>query len=264
MKTIKLLFLTLLCATGFYSCSNSDDNPVNTPITKGQPTEFKINGILESYHYTNGNQLSKIIYNSQKSDITEFHYSGNELTKCTFTHTPPVMGISKIEFQKTDSHKIIATISLPENVLYHQTIELNDDGLPIRINDIVSDIPKDREVCLCELSYYPGSNKLYQKKFFSKQQEETHTHTFIYDNKPGSTSQIDFPLWGRIYLYGLYTRSLSDEHWLNYTNNQIRRETVVKFDPSTKSNEYQYTYDEEGYPISVIEPMHGYTISIKY
>ncbi|MDR1097464.1 MAG: hypothetical protein LBL57_04965 [Tannerella sp.] len=261
MKTIKL-FLLALCVTGLYSCNNSDDNkPVNIPGVKGRPVEFNVNGFLDSYHYINENRLSKIIYGSDESYTTEFHYTGNELTQCTFTYPSSHTGISNLEFKKTGSHKIIVTLNFPENISSFQSVELNDSGLPIRI---IRGISEDEEDCFCEFSYYPGSNKLYRKKLFSEQKETYTTHTFIYDDNPGSSSQIDFPIWARIYLHELHKKSVSDEQWLNYTNNVIRIDITSISKPSTESQEYLYTYDEEGYPVSVIEPIYGYTINIKY
>ena len=265
MKKIGL-FLLITCITGFSSCGPDGEVNTETEVIKGRPTVFELYAnTQDSYHYINENQLSKIVYSDVTKDI---HYSGNsgdEITGCTYTHKPGHGGASRIDFKKVGSNRINATI-VYEYFQINYMIHLNANGLPVSYN-LIND---DNERIDKEFTFLPNSNQIHQKKvyFYYDQNDPTvkrvNTHIYEYDNNPGTTSKINCPVWFRLFFSDVIVSSISDKELSNYHNNVVKENVSNNTTPTNDILEYHYTYDSEGFPSSVIEPLHGSTITIKY
>lgn len=258
-----------MCIILISSCGN-EESPITNSVVKGKPTAFIYEGtkLQDLYHYVNDNQLSEISYDNGNTSM-KIHYSDNELTKCTFTRNPIYGGISKMEFQKINDNEISALFFFDDDsyAAINQTISLNNEGLPIKIS-IKND--ENEEMSVREFSYYSNTTKIHKAIYhFSSENNLKTIRTYIYeyDNHPGSTSKVNCPIWFRVLLNNLISDqpmiSLRDKELLNYTNNIVKIE-VLSNEELLKTDEYQYTYDEEKYPVSVIDPIHRQTISIKY
>ena len=272
MKKIGL-FMLVACIACFSSCGpDSEVNPEPEPETeviKGRPTAFELyTNTQDSYHYINENQLSKIVYNSN-STIMDIHYSGNDITSCTFTYKPPQGGVSRIDFEKVGNNRINATMVFEYSQINY-IIHLNANGLPVSYN-LIND---DNERIDKEFTFLPNSNQIHQKKdyFYFEQNEPTvrrvNTYTYEYDNNPGTTSKINCPVWFRLFFSEVVVLSMSDRELSNYYNNVVKESSTAEEMgvniPGSEILEYHYTYDDEGYPSSVIEPRLKSTITIKY
>ena len=264
MKKIGL-FLLVACIAGFSSCG--PDSEVNTEIEKvikGRPTVFELyTNIQDSYHYINENQLSKIVYSD--ATIMDVHYSGNDITACTFTHKPPKGGPSRFDFEKVGNNRINATMVFEYSQINY-IIHLNANGLPVSYN-LIND---DNERIDKEFTFLPNSNQIHQKNvyFYYDQNDPTvkrvNTHIYEYDNNPGTTSKINCPVWFRLFFSDVIVLSISDKELSNYYNNVVKENVSYNTTPTNDILEYHYTYDDEGYPSSLIEPRYSSTITIKY
>ena len=262
------LFLLVACIAGFSSCGpDSEVNTETEKVIKGRPTVFELyTKNQDSYHYINENQLSKIVYSD--ATIMDVHYSENDITACTFTHKPPKGGPSRFDFEKVGNNRINVTLNSQNN---YYVIHLDANGLPVSYNVINND---NEERVDKEFTFLPNSNQIHQKKdyFYFDQNEPTvkriNTYTYEYDNNPGTTSKINCPVWFRLFFSDVIGLSVCDKELSNYYNNVIKENvTAEEMGVNVPDNpifEYHYTYDDEGYPSSVIEPRYKSTITIKY
>ncbi len=262
---------------GFFSCVKNEVDPIIKTNIKGKPSAFELEDWkhLVSYHYTNENRLSKITYGAGIGKVTrEFLYSNNELIRCKYTRNPEskIIGISTIEFEKKNKYEIRACILFDSNTVAYQTILLNDEELPVRISsnridNLIQEESYDHSYN--EFMYYPGTKKVHKIMYYTVSKNKVDlikTHVYEYDNNPGTTGKISCPLWFRIFLTNLHIENLSDKELKNYDNNVIKEEILNNKVPSSIRHiiEYKYTYDDEGYPVSVIEPIHAQKINIIY
>ena len=262
MKKIGL-FLLAACITGISSCGPDAEVDLETEVIKGRPTVVYIdNDKKELLHYTSENQLSKIVcdYTGVYEKTLNIHYSGNDITGCTYTRNPEGGGISKIDFNKIGNERIHVSIIFGENgAEWNQIIDLNNEGLPVRYSYLVD----GNESLESEISYMPNSSRIHQiKRYVWTQNSYTvRTHTLEYDDNPGITGNINCPVWFRLFLYNIIVVQSADtgesyEELINYVNNVVKEKIHVTYiNPllppyDMEDVENQYAYDEEGYPVS--------------
>jgi hypothetical protein len=246
---------------GISSCGSDGDGNTETEVVKGRPTVFEFNANTQDlYHYINENQLSKIVY----SDVTmDIHYTGNEIAGCTFTRKPEYGGALGIDFEKVGSDRINATIRY-DHFQVNYRIYLDANGLPVSYNMMID----DKERIDKEFTFLSHSNQIHQKKVYFYSTTDAlpvvKTHSYEYDNHPGSTSKINCPVWFRLFFSDVSMHGVSDKELSNYYHNVVKEHITYDTPLKNEMLEYHYTYDDEGFPSSVTEPLHGLTITIKY
>lgn len=260
-RFIRTLVSTTLIAAAFclFSCDN-DSEGFGFTGKDGLPSAFEINEQTIYLSYS-GNRLLKMM--EKDGSTTSFNYEGNEFRSISFA--PPAQaniadGYGSIYFEK-EGNKILAKSSgEPSFDLYVKEIELDKNGLPVKITDMgVFQMTAEGEKKLKDgenysiLTFDPGTKNLLKIEEFSlKESELITTRTFTYDNLPGSMSQVELPVWFFGYWFQKSSYATTNfRQFLNYRNT-LTEETVT--DGSTGNSRtiyYKYTYNKNTYPISV-------------
>ena len=264
MKTFNT-FLFLSIALFLVSCESSDVESHTEKGVKGRPSSFIFtdNNTKDTYSYDTENRLSKITYGLGGVSMA-IQYTNNEPLSCSFTHNPSISGISKIEYNRIDSKKIMVSFVFPEDAsgLKNQLLVLNDDGLPLKLYILNGDTPDESDgICSYEISYYPNSTRIKEKTKYID--GNTIVYKYEYDDIRGTTSNVNLPVWFRVFIVDFSVKSTTDYGLLNDVNN-ITTIEVYKNNVLNTSQVYEYSYDSEGYPISLLEPLYKQRITINY
>lgn len=253
-----VLIATSLC---LFSC---DNDPKDFGLTgkNGLPSSFKIDNQTIYLSYA-GNRLQKIMH--KDGSTSSFTYEGDELLSIFFA--PPADpnmadGHGAIDFKKEGNKIRITQTGEPSlDISYDQEIELDENELPVKITDLGTfqmagegekKLENGKNYSL--LTFDPSTKNLLKlEKFNLEDSTLIASHTFKYDNQPGSMCQIKAPAWFFSYwfLHLSYDTDLYSRQYLNY-HNTLTEETVTEGSIANSSTiPYKYMYNENGYPVSV-------------
>ena len=262
-NTIKLLLLVFI--TVINSCGNEDENSIVNHVANKKPKTIEYeNRIICSFSYTNDNKLSQII-NYYNNDIVTYDisYSGNELTDCVYNKytADPDAGFVNTKFEKVTRNKILATIISPEQTNSIYAIILNDKGLPIKIN-LEDGISVENDY---EFFYYPNSSIIHQIRRSNKY--STSTYTYEYDNKSGMMCNINTPIWFIMFHQEIISVEFVN-NFMSYINNCVKVTEVSRGSSGSSYTDIvydlQYTYDNDNFPISIVDPLRDDFFTINY
>lgn len=290
--TFALFLSTALSISTFVtSCSDDDDDYYPTsPYTNvnGKPSLIASTTNTDNktyYYYKNGVRTSTL----SGSDIKyEYEYKNDFLSKI-YSVPPPNMadGNSQSNFSKENNLINIQSWADMSPGINKMEINLNEKSLPIKTTNkgyfnhdgSKKDTP---EYSSCYATYtYDSSDRLSKNEVYNIETNKLiETSVFEYENTPGMMSKSGVETWYNVYLFNNLLTLYSDETKyeindssyspiamvsLNYINN-ISKISVTSGEKTSIIN-YTYTYNKEGYPITVMakSDTHTYdTYKIEY
>lgn len=260
---IRILISTALIAVSFClsSCDN-DTEGFGLTGKDGLPSAFKTDNQTTYLSYS-GNRLLQMM--NQDGFTTTLNYEGDELRSVSFA--PPADpniadGHGSTDFER-DGNKILVTSSGEPslNISYNQEIELDENGLPVKITDLGAfQITSEGYIKIEDgenyliLSFDPSTKDLLKLEIFSLEDSKLiTTHTFTYNNQPGSMSQVELPSWFFCFWFkkSSYSTGTYSRQFLNHQNT-LTEETITDGETgNTQTIHYKYTYNKNSYPVSV-------------
>jgi len=246
---------------GVSSCSENDTDNLKLTGEEGRPKSFRFNnGDYYLLTYDGSRLLTRI---DKKGRTYTYKYNDDGFYYYSAVMAPEEGGEGgAIRFEKESKNKIIVQDGLQPDMLYDfLEIDLDESEVPVRIthNGVYCCLGIENPDLLQEGSYYfkikvdpETKNLLKTEKISKKDSKILETITYEYDDKYGTMSGIDLPIWFRIY-YSVRFRSSDpiNKQILNYHNN-IVKQTVSESDKEDKITKYIYTYDEKGFPLSAL------------
>lgn len=241
------------------SCKGNDDDLLSEGTGKRIPVAIKRNNkIIASYTYDDQNRIRKIGYPDDSWPVT-FTYDNDELVKITFEGYPKlsgdlsVDGIRTVEFTNIGENKIVAKLKNPTIETRTDTIYLNDQSLPIKVN--LNGSTSDR------IFSYDDSGRLIKYEMDVANPTSDYSLSYEYDDKPGTASHINCPKWFFIYYNFFVRQDQSDNQFFNYKNNIIR---ISNGQDNPGGLLYNYTYDNKEYPVLFTDPRLKEETAISY
>ncbi|PXV68903.1 hypothetical protein CLV62_101169 [Dysgonomonas alginatilytica] len=277
-RTIIQLLFTLLFLVGVTSgCDNDKYN--NAGGVNGRPSSLKDGNdsrVFFSYSYEERiNQIKE-----EKGSICDFKYENGELSSISVSPADKNVadGHALTEFTREGNKIIIERWAEPSSSIYKQEIELDNDGIPVKITDVGvyshtgsnGEITKIREGESYAIFTYDLTTKnlLNQTVYNKITSEATASYTYEYDDKYGVVSRLDMPLW----FYAFYAYRNKDYRndygciFFNYSNNVIK-ETVTNITEGTKPSiiTYNIQYNNDNFPTLMGNDLYaGIYMSILY
>ena len=255
---IRTLITTALIAVSFclFSCDN-DTEGFGFTGKDGLPSTFKTENQTTYLSYS-GNRLLQMM--DQDGFTTTFNYEGDELRSVFFA--PPADpniadGHGSTRFEREGNKIRVKSSGEPSFELSVQEIELDENGLPVKITDTGAfQMTGEGEKKLWDGKFYyvltfdPSTKNLLKREKFDLEDSTLITsYTFQYNNQPGSMSQVELPLW--YFVHCSSATGPSSRQYLNYRNT-LTEETVT--DGKTgdaHTTYYKYVYNKNAYPVSV-------------
>lgn len=259
----RILVSIALIAAGIclFSCDN-DSEGFDFTGKNGLPSAFKTDNQTIYLSYS-GNQLLKMM--KKDGSTTSFNYEGNELRSVSFA--PPADpniadGHGSTDFEREGNKILVKSCGEPSlDVSYNQEIELDENGLPIKITDLgafqmtsegYNKIGDGKNYLI--LSFDSSTKNLLKLEIFNLEDSRLiTTHTFTYNNQPGSMSQVELPLWFFSFWFqkSSYSTGTYPRQFLNHQNT-LTEETITDGETgNTQTIHYKYTYNKSSYPVSV-------------
>lgn len=252
--------VTLMAASlCLFSCDN-DNEGFGFTGKDGLPSAFETHEQTIYLSYT-GNRLLKMM--KKDGSTTSFNYEGNELRSISFA--PPADpniadGYSSVHFEKEGNKIRVKSSGEPSFDLYEKEIELDENGLPAKITDIgVFEMTAEGKKKLRDgenysiLTFDPSTKNLLKSEEFSLKDSKLITsHTFTYNNQPGSMSQVELPVWFFGYWFQKNSYTASNFRQFLHYRNTLTEETITDGSSgNSRTIYYKYTYNKNTYPISV-------------
>lgn len=262
-RFIRTLVSTTLIAAAFclFSCDN-DSEGFGFTGKDGLPSAFKTDNRTIYLSYS-GNQLLKMM--EKDGSTTSFNYEGNEFQGVSFA--PPADpniadGHGFVDFEKEGNKIIVKQGGEPSmDISYNQEIELDENGLPIKITDLgafqmtgegYKKIGDGRNYSI--LTFDPSTKNLAKLEIFSLEDSKLiTTHTFTYNNQPGSMSQMELPSWFFVFWFqkSLYSTGVYPRQYLSHQNTLTEEAITDGETGNTQTIHYKYVYNKQSYPVSV-------------
>lgn len=269
-----VLFTTMILSVCLLSC-NSDDE-LKLTKKEGQPSLFENNDKSNMHLSYQNNQITRI--KDMGGSMAEYHYENGIPSQIIFSPAKGMIdGNGDTRFIKENDNKIrVESWGEPSPYLHVQEITFDDDQQSVHITDIGSfeyrtdSLYKVREgIRQCKITLDPSTKNILKREEFSLEKSElVATHSYEYDNNPGTMSHIDWPLW--LYIYSCESRSTlydsPNRQFFNYKNNLIKETVDNKAENTSYTVNYTYTHNKNGYPISAANDSHQdqSAITIRY
>lgn len=278
MKKGALVMFAAVTAVLLSFSSCDDDENLNLTGINGMPGSMQCDKNGEDYDenikfYYQGDRLTKLVVKGGMGNIFNFNYEGTELV--SFSTSPEdkrvADGNGSTKFKKEGNIITIESSGEPSFDVYIKEMELDENGRPIKITDKGMYLPgPDREkeedgVYYTEFIYDDSGNLTRMDKFTIADSEMVEYCTFKYDDAPGVMNKMNTPLWFKTYwnYTHSYTTSGYSKMFLNHVNN-VTEMFKQNEDGLRWTETYTYTYNKEGFPVSVKYTKSGETLRINY
>lgn len=260
----------------FSSCD--DDENLNLTGIYGMPGSMRCDKNGEDYDenikfYYQGDRLAKLVVKGGAGSIYNFNYEGTELISYSISPEDKRVadGNGSTKFEKEGNVIRIESWGEPSASVYRQEMELDGAGRPIKITDTgVYSLNPEREKeadgrYYTEFSYDDSGNLTRMDKFTIADSEMVEYCTFKYDEAPGVMNKMNTPLWFKTYWNYTHSYNTSgySKMFLNHVNN-VTEMFKQNEDGLRWTETYTYTYNKEGFPISVKYTKSGETLRIYY
>ncbi|MDR2950562.1 MAG: hypothetical protein LBV71_15350 [Prevotella sp.] len=279
-SAVRLLFI-LICLVFVISCSDDDDNNLQSTGVNGKPGKVIIKYTdpnskdTDVFFYYKADKLTRT--KAIKGSVLDFNYENNEL-KSVYTSPEDkevADGHGSTKFSKESNKIIIESWGEPSSDLFRWELELDENNIPVKITEMGMYSPSGANGELSKVrdgEYYSVFTYDQTTKNLVKQivynigtSNIAATYEYEYDNNPGAISKIYLPLW--YYAYKAYMnreyRNVYNRLFFNYTNN-IQKEIVDTEEGESIVN-YSYKYNKNNTPVSMGSDIYGLpAISITY
>jgi hypothetical protein len=259
----RFFFFIFLFSTCIISCSDTESHGFICGSGSGN---------LSYIEYNNGEKIS-LCYDYQgniaqikveNGTISSYSYSSknNDFTSISVSYIDNSIfdGYGGITFKKESRNKIIIESSgAPSFYKHRQELELDDNGIPVKITDIGTysfsgeEIPRleGEKEYYSEFTYDPETKNLLNQVLYSKNSSEAiATYTYEYDSNPGIMSDVNLPLWFYTY-YAYHNSHIYGGLFFNHHNNIIKETIDSNIMTGQVVVNYKYQYNSEGFPISM-------------
>lgn len=267
----RFLLPLMAISIALISCSRDNDdftNPIENPIAQAKKLT-KITRTFDNFGWTggapflgtdfeyNGDLLKNIFYYGEQV----YHYNGEQISaieidggprpqKVEFTYNPN--GTLKSSFQKFDTPEDSPRTTFRE---YHY---INDNT--IKVKEIYKYPFVERKT---EYTLTMNGDNLVRKEIFNEENSRTQIHQYTYDNKKNPLREVKgmAALSVAMHLIDFHFHDIYNFQISSFKNNIISETIDEKYTyNSTTSHlaeiDYQYQYNQEGYPTRVIHSYH--------
>lgn len=256
MKKDNLLILFLSLGLCFLiSCSDDDNNGGDSNTEKYLLSKLtEVDDSFEMrYHYDAQNRIIKeeedemeegistavYEYNADNNPVkkTESHSKNDDTYLTTYTYKKDSIFVKMFE---TNSDKKISTID---------TLIVDGNGYLKKINSSYGGY-------IAYSTYtYNNAGQLTQVSYYNKssQMENSGTENFSYDKKTGYFSHVNIKPWFLNYEFDKYRNTNVSNPLLATSSSENKHLETGEILTFTSKTEYTYTYNEEGYPITMSE-----------
>jgi hypothetical protein len=293
MKTSKLFYGILIGLIIFSSCSsdNNDSEPNSTNHLVKR--EYVSNNVNLEYRYNENGNLTRIldidIQEGIDSETTFTYDSNNVVTKNFDSNNSSYSSTTNYSFNANNRLlNAVSTINQPSNtinpvVIRTQEFSYNNNIITV---DISSSIGDSRVVTLevnslglinkmIESQYYAvitydSNRNISEIEIFDNNDSLLDNSEYTYDDKPnpfyGQLNSIYLPIFLNAFIDAYYNEFVWDGYegyYFPFLKNNI---TSIVENGSLDRN-YNYIYDNQNYPINVIEEFNGnnaYEFDIEY
>lgn len=283
MKIRKLICGLLMGLTIFSSCSTDNNNDEPNSTNHLVKREYVSNNVNLEYRYNEDSQLTRIfdIHNQGGIDeeINYTYDSNNVVTKNFQSNNSSYSEITNYSFN--GNNRLLNAISTRNNGnIITQEFSYNNNIISV---DISSNTGASRLITLevnslglinkmIESQYYAiityDSNENISKiEIFDNNDDLLDNSEYTYDNKPnpfyGQLKSIYLPIFLDAFIDAYYSEFVwggYDGYYFPFLKNNI---TSIMQNGFLYRN-YNYTYDNQNYPINVIEEFNTYEFDIEY
>jgi hypothetical protein len=293
MKKMKLFYGILTGLTIFSSCSsdNNDNNPINTnnPVNK----EYVSNNVNLEYRYNSNELLTRIIDIDVQEDIdseTNFTYDSNNIVTRNFdSNSSNYSSITNYSFNGNNIlSNTISTINQPSNtinpiVTITQEFSYNNNIITVNISSSI----EDSKIVTLEVNSLGLINKMIENEYYAVITYDSNENIsiiktfdnydillnsseFEYDNKSnpfyGQLKSIYLPIFLNAFNDAYYNEFVWDGYE-GYYFPFLKNNITSIMENGILDRSYNYLYDNQNYPINVIEIFNGnnaYEFDIEY
>lgn len=267
----RFLLPLIAISIALISCSRDNDdftNPIENPIAQakkltkitrnfdnfghsggGAPflgTEFEYNGDLLKNIFYYGEQVYH--YNGEQISAIEI-VSGSRPQKIEFIYNPD--GTLKSSFQKFDTGG--TTTDRTTSREYHY-INANT----IKVKEVLKWTDSNSEI-KTEYTLTMNGDNLVRKEIFNEENSRTQIHQYTYDNKKNPLREVKgmAALSVAMHLMDFHFHDMYNFQISSFKNNILSETIDEKYTYSSTTSrlaeiDYQYQYNQEGYPTRVI------------
>ncbi|MDR2949377.1 MAG: hypothetical protein LBV71_09230 [Prevotella sp.] len=257
-KNYPLALFLLLCLSLFISCSDDDNNDDSNGSVKLllQKLTATDNSFEMRYHYDAQNRIVKMEEDEKEDgiDITIYEYNSE--------NNP----VKKVESYTDDSDTYLTTYTYKDDSIFVKMFEINSQTKVSTIDTLTI----DNKGCLKKIhssygSYiaystytYNNAAQLTQSDYYNRSEDyETNgTDTYSYDNKKGYFSHVNVKPWFINYELDIYRHTNVSNSSLITNSSSHKDLKTGETQTSTSKTELTYTYNEDGYPITMSEKIH--------